>query len=152
MKIVQGRNDGQLVPRWEINDGVVVIDTTPLRKRATATTELLSNDMTATRYYAGSKAVLFKDTFGKTVLDAKTSQLKTKMVVGKDSLGKPIVLGKAFDYLDWKNPKRVFQVYVLRKVNGVKRLMPEGNPYDSADAAMTAATTLAESMSGGGTS
>lgn len=61
----------------------VRVEDGPVRKRATATKELLDDTVTAKHYRVGSK----------------------------DSLGKIIKLGQDMDYIDWKSRERVWNVY-----------------------------------------
>lgn len=90
--------DGTLI---SIGDKVR-IESGPVRKREVATEVLLSNDVTAGHYHAP-----VKDEQGNVIKEAI------------DALGKPIELGKDFDYIDWLAPERAWYVYRLDKIVSV---------------------------------
>ncbi len=97
----------------EIEDRVR-IESGPLRKQATATAEILSDDVTAKHYHEG----------------------------GIDALGKKIVLGQPFDYIDWKNRERAFYVYIL-DTDGVWQRGDSFGTYEEALGAGIAAAQAA---------
>ena len=89
--------------------------------------------MTASHYFAGTR----KEMFGGKEVDK----------VGIDALGKPIKLGEPMDYIDWKNPEKVFYVYrreevtVGKKKAKAERFVLKGNRPDY-EAALSFATEL----------
>lgn len=95
----------------KINDDSIRIEAGPARKRAVATKELLDDAVTATHYKVGLP----------------------------DAMGKPIVLGEEFDYVDWRADALAWNVYVKDK-NGV--FQTKGKPHDSYDAAIGAVAEL----------
>ena len=84
----------------------VRIDAGPVRRKAIATEELLSDLVTAGHYRAPRPA---------TAEEIKSEAIMTKD--GKrywiDALCKPIELGEEFTYVDWKSPERAYTVYAL---------------------------------------
>ena len=122
----------------------MVIERGPVRRQAVATEELLDDKVTASHYYAGTR----KARHGAGTIDK----------VGRDSLGRPIVLGQPMDYIDWKSPERCFYVKKLLKIakgdvdpiTGKKavvpidRYMPAGDhAYPTYEAALGATVELA---------
>lgn len=125
-------------------DGKVRIEPGPVKKRAVATAELLSDAVTAEHYFAGTRTI---EEGGKTVEK-----------IGRDRLGKPIEMGKPIDYFDWKSPVRRFYLYrlvsiakgkvdpITKKPTAVDltRYMPAGpdEGFATEEAAMSAAFDL----------
>lgn len=64
-------------------DGAIRVERGPVRRSEVATTELLSDEVTAGHYRVG----------------------------GVDALGKTIALGKTMDFIDWKGGGGAFYVY-----------------------------------------
>lgn len=118
-------------------EGGVRIERHPVRRSAVATKELLSDTATASHYYAGKRKV-------------KVNAVPQDKV-GRDAKGKPIELGKAFDYIDWKSPDRNWTVYALEEVEEtdkdgetvvVPRYLPKGT-HDAEDKALSQAVDIA---------
>lgn len=93
-------------------DSVARIERGPQRKRAKATDELLSDEVTATHYAVGKP----------------------------DALNKPIEKGKDMDYIDWKAPKSEHVWYVYLLEDG--RFQPKSNHANRDDAMSAATELL----------
>lgn len=112
-------------------DGAIRVESGPARIEAVATEELLSNDVTASHYYAGTKMV---DGVEK---------------VGVDANGKPIKLGQKMTYIDWRNRRSNIAWYVYAK-DETGRFAKVGT-HDKEDDAMSQATSLAAERAAGKT-
>lgn len=84
------------MPMIQVSD-TVRVETSPRRKRAVATKELLDDAVTAKHYRAPRKA---------TREEIANPNVRTigDQVVSIDAMGKPIKLGEEMDYIDWKAP------------------------------------------------
>ena len=92
---------------YELADGAYRIELSVITRTATATEELLSNDVTATHYVAGAR----------------------------DATGKLIVIGEQMTYHDWLGKEREWRVYkrhVDEKTNAVwyDKIDAAANPLD----------------------
>jgi hypothetical protein len=113
----------KLSPTLTEIDGAVRVESGPVRKHAIATTDLLSDAVTAAHYKVG----------------------------GRDALGKPIKIGEPMDYIDWLSSDRAWYVYqnvgtrsVAMKVGDPKQVIDwelKGS-FDNEPDALTAATAL----------
>lgn len=106
--------------RLEIGDRFR-IEPGPARRTAKATTELLDDAKTAARYH-----------LPRTVADAKDPK-KSKAVIAKDAMGKDIVEGQDFTYLD-DYGKPVFYLYERVEIDlenpDHARFIPQADPTD----------------------
>lgn len=126
-------------------DGKVRIESGPAKLKAIATHELLDdNSLTASHYHLPRR---------ERVKDEKTGKMVEKTVHAIDRLGKPIVEGKEFDYVDWTHTApMVFYVYRLEanpdKEATNKNLWQLKGEHATNDAAMSQAMTLAAETEG----
>lgn len=103
----------------------VRIEAGPARVTATATEELLHDDLTAAHYYVGTRPMTLNTPKGPVEVSAE----------GRDSLGKPIVLGQPMTYLDHGGNKapgsRCFYIFAKRPVDPTKETFDDGttNPH-----------------------
>lgn len=82
------------------------IERGPALKTAKATPEMLSDEKTASHYYAPRPMVNAQGH------PYKNKSGKPKMEYARDAVGNPIELNKEFTFLDWKNPDTyVWYVY-----------------------------------------
>jgi hypothetical protein len=95
-----------------------------VRRKAVATEELLSNEVTASHYHAP-------------IEETVNGEQKVRYAI--DSFGKRIELGKPMDYVDWLSDARVYYLYIWKD----NRWQLHGEPFEAEDAAMSAAVTLA---------
>lgn len=109
-----------------LGDDQVRIEEGPARKTATATEELLSDDKTDARYYAGVRPV---------DITLRNGEVVTVDQVGRDALGKPIEVGKKMTYLDHGGREqpgsRCFWIMVKRPIDPTKETLENGdrNPH-----------------------
>lgn len=121
MQIVR-KGDGKIV---ELTDGktIVRVDQGPVRKTATATSELLDDKVTDARYHAPRKikaAALPKQFHRREGIVYRCRKTRVEKVFKPEdevtiyalgSNGKPIELGKPMEYLDRLSPTVEFCVY-----------------------------------------
>lgn len=110
-------------------DGKIRIERGPARRREVATAELLG-EATASHYHLPRT---------EKVDDPETGKKVQVTIFAKDALGKDIVEGQPFDFIDWKGEYNTFYVY-LKDEEGLWQ--PQG-AHDAEDAAMSQAVTLA---------
>lgn len=109
-----------------LGDDEVRIEEGPARKTAVATEELLHDDQTDARYYAGTRPMPLGLPDGRTV---------EVPAVGRDALGNPIQLGKKMTYLDHGGRthagSRCFYIMVKRPIDPTKEFYDDGarNPH-----------------------
>lgn len=127
-------------------DDRIRIEPAHVHKKAVATEELLSDDVTARHYYAGVRKEPVYQANGEPRKDPDGNQMYSERV-GVDSLGKPIKLGEEMDYIDWKGKERVYNVYqkvAVKDDEGVERMVYQKvDEFDTHDEAMSHAVTLA---------
>lgn len=100
-------------------DGVVRLEQGPIRRREIATEEILDNAVTARHYQVGLP----------------------------DALGKPIVIGESFDFIDWKSREKVWYVYSLDSSSG--KWIREAYNYASYEDALSFATEIVAARKAG---
>lgn len=109
-----------------LGDDQIRIEEGPVRKTATATAELLHDDVTASHYYEGKKPMSFNKPDGGTF---------TVQAQGRDALGKLIEVGKPMTYLDHggnvEPGSRCFYIYAKRPVDPTKEFFDNdtANPH-----------------------
>lgn len=128
-------------------DDFIRIEPGHKHKKAVATEELLSDEVTARHYYAGVRKEPVYLANGEQRKDPDGNLVYADRV-GIDALGKPIELGKEMDYIDWKSKERSYNVYKKTLVKGVdgdadRQVWKKVGEFDTHDEAMSHAVTLA---------
>ncbi len=91
-------------------DDVYRIEPGPVRKKAVASEELLSDEVTARHYFAGVRKEPAYDREGKLRTDPDGKPVYIEHV-GVDANGRQIKLGEEMEYIDWKSKDRTYYVY-----------------------------------------